>query len=119
MKKFIINLGRDLGILVASLLYATIWTIILYHNFNYRVIRTNDGGFLFTIMFVCFYHLGVYLSAATFGLFFKRKRNIASSSLSSFVYIFIIFLSNLLILPVISFFLFFRRGLMYSIFTWV
>lgn len=70
-----------LGIILGGILYATIGTIIVYLNFNYRVIQTNDGGFLFNIMFICFYHLGVYISAATFGLFLKRERYIASSSL--------------------------------------
>ncbi len=111
MKKFIINLGVILGIILVSIIYATIWTTIFYHNFNYRVLETSeDDVFYYMIMFICFYHLGVYISAATFWVFSKRERPIASSALSSLIYSSIVLVSNLLILLVTSLFFIFFIG---------
>jgi hypothetical protein len=107
MKKLVIDLGIALGIILTSILYATIWTIIFYHNFNYRVLATSEYDVLYCIiMFICFYHLGVYISAATFGSFLKRERAIASSSLG-----FIVLLAlNCLIITMSSFFFVFAIG---------
>jgi len=94
-----------LGIIFGGILYAITGTILLYFNFNYREIKNYDGAFLFNIMFICFYHFGVYLSAATFKLFLKRERDSASSSLvdSSF---WSLGLSCLIILVTSVFFIF-------------
>jgi hypothetical protein len=111
MKKLVIDLGIALGIVLTSILYATIWTIIFYHNFNYRVLATSeDDVYYCIIMFICFYHLGVYISAATFGGFFKRERAIASPALSSLVYCSIVLVSSLLIIVVSSLFFIFSIG---------
>ena len=111
MKKLVIDLGITLGIILASILYATTWTIVFYHNFNYRVLETSNDELLdYIIMFICFYHLGVYISAATFGVFSKRERAIASSALSSIVYCSIVLVSSLLIIVVSLLFFIFSIG---------
>lgn len=77
MRKNIIALGTILG----SILYAAIWTRILYFAFNYREISTDDEFLFFIIMFICFYHFGIYIIATIFRLSSKRERDIVPSVL--------------------------------------
>lgn len=77
MRKNIIALGTILG----SVLYAAIWTRILYFAFNYREISTDDEFLFFILMFICFYHFGIYIIAIIFRLSSKRERDIVPSAL--------------------------------------
>lgn len=77
MRKTLITFGTVLG----GMLYAAIWTIILYFAFNYREISNGEGAFLFIIMFVCFYNFGIYITAALLRLFSKREKARAPSAL--------------------------------------
>ncbi|HEY9612001.1 hypothetical protein [Allocoleopsis sp.] len=82
MRKPIIALGTFGG----GITYAAVWTKILDIAFNYREINAGDGVFLFSLMFICFYYFGLYISAAIFGFFSKRQRDIAPSALPKLVY---------------------------------
>lgn len=82
MRKPIIALGTFSG----GIIYAAVWTRILYIPFNYRQINADDGAFLFSLMFICFYYFGLYISAAIFIFFSKRQRDIAPSALPKLVY---------------------------------
>jgi hypothetical protein len=77
MRKIIIALGTFLG----GIIYAAVWTKILDIAFNYRDINEGDGFLLFSLMFICFYYFGVYISAAIFRFFSKRERYIVPSAL--------------------------------------
>lgn len=77
MRKNLIALGITLG----GILYAAIWTIIFYFNFNYREIGEADDLIVYSVMFICFYNFGVYISAAIFRLLSKRERDIVPSTL--------------------------------------
>ena len=77
MRKLIIALGTFLG----GIIYAAVWTKILDIAFNYREINEGDGFLLFSLMFICFYYFGVYISAAIFRFFSKRERYIVPSAL--------------------------------------
>jgi hypothetical protein len=82
MRKPITALGTFLG----GIIYAAVWTKIFYIAFNYRQIKTDDVLLLFSLMFICFYYFGVYISAAIFIFFSKRQRDIAPSALPKLVY---------------------------------
>lgn len=77
MRKNLMALGITLG----GILYAAIWTRIFYFNFNYREIGEADDLFVYSVMFICFYNFGVYISAAIFQLLSKRERDIVPSVL--------------------------------------
>lgn len=77
MRKTIIALR----IIFYSLLYAIIWTTILNFSWNYRQIHAEDNGWLFGVMFMCFYLFGVYISADIYLLFSNRERDFVSSIL--------------------------------------
>jgi hypothetical protein len=77
MRKIIIALGTFLG----GIIYAAVWTKILDITFNYRQINEGEGFLLFSLMFIYFYYFGVYISAAIFRFFSKRKKYIVPSAL--------------------------------------
>jgi hypothetical protein len=77
MRKNIITLITFLG----GILYAAIWTTILYFSFTHRQIGYGDDVLLFTVMFICFYLFGVYTTAIIFRLLSKRERYIVPSAL--------------------------------------
>jgi hypothetical protein len=70
MRKNLIALITFLG----GTLSAAIWTTILDFSFTHRQISEGDDVFLFTVMFICFYLFGVYISAIIFRLLSKRER---------------------------------------------
>jgi hypothetical protein len=72
MKKVIIKTITALGIILASVLYSVI-CLIRFNTF----LGYTSYGFFFPfghIFFVVFYSFGIYINAAIFRLFFKRKR---------------------------------------------
>jgi hypothetical protein len=98
MKKNIIALRIFLG----SILYAVIWTIILYFAFNYREIRTYEGFLLFIIMFICFYFFGVYFTSVLFKSYSRRTEYILPVAIStgsviigSAIFLFLLFMMYL------------------------
>ncbi len=103
MRKLLIVLGT----FFFGITYAAVWTKILDIAFNYREIHTYDGFLLFGFMFICFYFLGVYISAAIL-FFFTRQRDIAPSALPKLVYGFLGSFALSFLITLILFLLFFN-----------
>lgn len=77
MRKNIFALGTFLG----GILYALVWIPILVFSINYREIRLDSYFTLLSIMIICFYNFGVYISATLIQWSSKRTRYIIPSAL--------------------------------------
>jgi hypothetical protein len=71
-----------LAIFLASILYALIGIPILVFSINYREIRLDNYFTLLSVMIICLYNFGVYISATLIQLSSKRTRDIIPSALT-------------------------------------
>lgn len=78
MRKNIITLVTFLG----GILYASLGIPILFFAINYRQVTLDEYFALYSVMFFCLYHFGIYISATLFQFYSKRKIDIVPSALA-------------------------------------